>query len=463
MATRATSLLALGALGTLGLRDGTLGVAWPSISGTLHQPLSALGTVLLVSIGGYLVACSLWGVLSRRLGHGPLLALGTSTVAASLAGIALAPSWAALLAAALGLGVGNGVVDTGINTHVALRGDVRLMGMIHACYGIGAAGGPLLVSAVLATGATWRAVYAVLVAAEVVMAAGVWLTLPAWGGPAGAPAEVTRPGGTRPVLLALTLGLFFMYTGIEVAIGAWGYPLLTIGRHLSRPGRRRLGLGVLGRPDRRPAGPRHGRRPGGPRAGAGRLGRGDRRWHAADLVEPGPPRGGRRPAGDRPRPGRHLPVARVVDPWRLGAHRASSAIGQELAAAGLGGAVVAAVAGEVVGHAGVTALGPYLAGCGVVLLALNEATTRRSRRSAPWELLRRRSRGGVDDLPGHGARERSDTRKRAVSATASTVGMSLIIGSRTAAGSCRIMSVRADGARALTRIPKRPVPWRGSW
>ena len=54
--TRVTLALALLAFVALGLPDGVLGVAWPSIRDELELPLDALGALLIAATVGYVVS-----------------------------------------------------------------------------------------------------------------------------------------------------------------------------------------------------------------------------------------------------------------------------------------------------------------------------------------------------------------------------------------------------------------------
>jgi len=60
-------------------------------------------------------------------------------------------SW--LLVAAVPLGFGAGAVDAGLNGYVARHYTGRHMNWLHACWGIGATCGPIVMAHVLATGA----------------------------------------------------------------------------------------------------------------------------------------------------------------------------------------------------------------------------------------------------------------------------------------------------------------------
>ena len=79
---------------SLGLPDGLLGVAWPSIRQTFGLPLDALGALFLTTVCGYLAASLTSGWVVKRIGVGMLLALSALATSASLLAFALAPAWA---------------------------------------------------------------------------------------------------------------------------------------------------------------------------------------------------------------------------------------------------------------------------------------------------------------------------------------------------------------------------------
>lgn len=99
------------------------------------------------------------------------LVLGATLSSASgLLIIATAPAWPVVLLGSLLSGAGAGGMDSGFNAAVALREDRRLMGLLHAGYGFGAAIGPVIVGASLATGGGWRPGYVVFAAASLLLA-----------------------------------------------------------------------------------------------------------------------------------------------------------------------------------------------------------------------------------------------------------------------------------------------------
>ena len=67
-------LLAYIAFISLGLPDGLMGVAWPSIRAFFGRPLDSLGILLFAGTAGYLTSSFFSGRIMARLGVGGLLA-----------------------------------------------------------------------------------------------------------------------------------------------------------------------------------------------------------------------------------------------------------------------------------------------------------------------------------------------------------------------------------------------------
>src|ERR1700683_1834383 len=100
--TRGADVLSLGSFVVLGLPDGMLGTAWPSMRGTFGAPVGDLGLILLLATAGSVLVTAFVGRLIRRLGVAALLTVAGLTAAAGYAGFALAPGlWLVLAVAAL--------------------------------------------------------------------------------------------------------------------------------------------------------------------------------------------------------------------------------------------------------------------------------------------------------------------------------------------------------------------------
>jgi len=100
-ADRRSDVLALGSFVVLGLPDGILGTAWPSMRVTFGAPVSALGLVLLLATAGSVLVTAFVGTLIQRLGVPALLAVAGSCAALGAAGYALAPGFGLVLGAAV--------------------------------------------------------------------------------------------------------------------------------------------------------------------------------------------------------------------------------------------------------------------------------------------------------------------------------------------------------------------------
>lgn len=222
-------IVALAAFVMLGLVDGALGVAWPSMRDTFDRGLSDLGLLLFFASTGYLLASSGYGWLHSVFGTGTLLGGGSVVMMVGIAGIAGAPAWGLVAVAAILLGLGGGLVDTGMNAHAALVFDVGSINLLHACYGIGASIGPIVVTLSLVATGIWRAGYAVLAVLQILVAVAVWTRRSRWTG-AEPDLSGDAPIARRRHQLWLHLFLFFLYTGVEVATGQWAFTLLSEGR-----------------------------------------------------------------------------------------------------------------------------------------------------------------------------------------------------------------------------------------
>ncbi len=227
--------IALLAFVSLGLPDGVLGVAWPSIQRAFGLAPAQLGALLTSAMAGYLVSSFSSGALVARLGVGRVLLWSSALMVIQSIAYALAPAWPVMVASAVLSGLGAGAIDAGINTFAAIRFPPRLVSWLHASYGVGATLGPLVMTAALAGRAGWRGGYALIGAALAAMAIAFLLTRRLWDVARGEAHDDARDGPglleslTRPRVW-LDVGLFFVYSGLEVSAGQWTYSLLTEAR-----------------------------------------------------------------------------------------------------------------------------------------------------------------------------------------------------------------------------------------
>jgi fucose permease len=230
----------------LGMSGAMLGVAWPSMQYTFALPLDRVGVLFVTEMIGYLLASSYSGPLISRVGVGKLLLVSAILRVVGLLGYGLTPEWWLVVPLGLATGLGSGVIDAGLNTYFAANHSTKLMNWLHACFGIGATLGPIVMRVSLTVGGSWRWGY---VAAGLLHAAFVvcfWLTQNRWTlaeSPDAEPLEETAPleeaKGVRAVdtlrlpLVWVGVVLFFLFTGVENTTGQWSYSLLTKARSVA--------------------------------------------------------------------------------------------------------------------------------------------------------------------------------------------------------------------------------------
>jgi fucose permease len=220
---------------SLGLPDGLLGVAWPSLAADRGVNLTDLGYLLASFSLGFIGASIFSGRLISRLGVGGLLAAASLTTALSLLGFALAPSWWLLLPLATLLGAGGGCIDGGLNNYAAATTSPRVLTWLHGFYGVGATAGPLLMTAILAGEQPWQLGYLLVGSAQLALALAFALSRGQWQAHTPAERHAVRSSEGLSATLALpavwlSALLFVLYTGLEVSAGQWAYTLFTVGR-----------------------------------------------------------------------------------------------------------------------------------------------------------------------------------------------------------------------------------------
>lgn len=223
----------------LGLPDAVTGVAWPSIRETFGLDQDGLGPLLSCAAAGYLASSLAAGGLVRRLGIGRLLAASSALVAVALFGYATTGFWPVFLLSAVALGAGGGAIDAALNLFVAVAFGARQLNWLHAFYGVGASLGPLLMTAVLAAGWSWRWGNAAIACVLAALALAYFATRDVWSvavapegaGPgAGDVPPVTAGRAVRLPAVRLHVAAFFLLTGVEATAGQWSYTVLTEAR-----------------------------------------------------------------------------------------------------------------------------------------------------------------------------------------------------------------------------------------
>ena len=140
------------------------------------------------------------------------------------------------------------MIDAGLNTYLAAEYKESEMQWLHASFGFGATLSPLIMTASLVLFASWRPAYIFVGILMVIMAVFFYLTLPAWKRPKQLSTEAAESEDAERGLMDyrtslwatllrvvtwVSILMFLLYTGAEFTLGNWTYTLFTEGRGIS--------------------------------------------------------------------------------------------------------------------------------------------------------------------------------------------------------------------------------------
>ncbi|HSB92468.1 MAG TPA: MFS transporter [Flavitalea sp.] len=222
---------------SLGLPDGLLGIAWPSISSRARVTIDSLGILLIAFTLGYLATSSASGKLIKLMPLGILLTISCFLTAMSLLTFALSSQWHILIIASFFLGSGGGAIDASINTFAASHFNASTVNWLHASYGIGATIGPLLVTIMLANEYQWFQSYLIVVGVQLSLALLFLSTRKNWKASSKDEDQHSTSEYFETLKIPavwISMLIFFLYTGLEQGFGQWLYTILTKTRGISQ-------------------------------------------------------------------------------------------------------------------------------------------------------------------------------------------------------------------------------------
>lgn len=223
---------------SLGLPDAVLGSAWPTMMPEMQAPVWGAG-LLQMTVSLCTIVSSLGSArMIRRFGTGKLTAVSVAMTAVALLGFSLAPGFVWLFVLAFPLGLGAGAVDAAINNYVALHCEARHMNWLHCFWGVGTIVGPLLLSACLTRGMSWKLGYRTLSILQMALCAVLFLTLNLWK--KEDMQEEERKAKVLSVWEVLSLPgakagmpMFLCYCGIEQTMLVWVPTFMVLARGAS--------------------------------------------------------------------------------------------------------------------------------------------------------------------------------------------------------------------------------------
>lgn len=209
---------------SLGMITASLGPVLPELARNNSTNLAAIGSIYTALFLGALASQVVAGPLGDRFGQRPVLAVGVVLMALGAAGLTLTPVLPLTLALAVLAGLGHGAIDLGGNVMIAnlfARRSVTALNLLNLFYGVGAFGGPALVSLLLKRGGAglpviWLGVAVVLAALPFVVRIPEGRPDPAGHKSSSSAAAIYR----SPVLWVLGM-ILLVYVGTENGLGGW--------------------------------------------------------------------------------------------------------------------------------------------------------------------------------------------------------------------------------------------------
>ncbi|HEX2854735.1 MAG TPA: MFS transporter [Opitutaceae bacterium] len=227
---------------SLGLPDGSLGVAWPRMHRDLGLPIGLAG--LIVAVGTVLSAAAAFssGKIIARFKTGPVVLVSCALTGSAMLIVSQAQGLSWLLVAAVPIGLGAGAVDASLNGYVARHYRGRHMNWLHACWGIGAMCGPLVMARLLGTPSGWRVGYFAIGTAQLALAAIFLCTLRLWDKvPERTTADSDGAGASQPPAASanspagwLSAAIFVIYVAVETTAGLWAGSILVVSRGIAQ-------------------------------------------------------------------------------------------------------------------------------------------------------------------------------------------------------------------------------------
>lgn len=211
----------------IGIASGLLNIAWTYMQVTFNVSLDSLGTLLTAGTLGGLIAAFMSGYFIGKFTLGKVILGGALLAGFGLIGYAIAPIWLLLLLIAFISSLGKGTIDAGLNNFVSANYSSSEMNWLHACWGIGLTIAPSIVTfIILSLDQGWQVSY--ILVGIIVLAIGgiIFFTLPQWriNKAKNEETNLEEDGANisetvrRPIVI-LSVLYFFIYGGLEIGTG----------------------------------------------------------------------------------------------------------------------------------------------------------------------------------------------------------------------------------------------------
>jgi len=207
---------------------------------TFDVALDSLGTLLTAGTVGGLIAAFMSGYFIGKFTIGKVILGGLFLAGFGLIGYAVAPVWLLLLLVAFITSLGKGTIDAGLNNFASANYTSTEMNWLHACWGIGLTIAPSIVTfTILTLEQGWQFSYVVIGIVVLVIGGIVFFTLSQWRIHKAKNAETNleEDGANisetvrRPIVVMSVL-FFFVYGGLEIGTGQLANTLFIEARNI---------------------------------------------------------------------------------------------------------------------------------------------------------------------------------------------------------------------------------------
>ncbi len=205
-----------------GVITAGLGPILPELAENTQSNLAAVGGIFTALFLGALVSQVVAGPLADRYGPKVVLVVASLVLAFGTVGFTLARTLWMMLFITFLAGLGHGSVDLSVNVLVSriyTEKNAAVMNLLHFFFGVGAFGGPALISLSLSMVGSGLAVLWAAALGLVIMA---FLVTKVQSPDASAVQEKTQSGNVYGSLTLWLMGLVMLiYVGIENGLGGW--------------------------------------------------------------------------------------------------------------------------------------------------------------------------------------------------------------------------------------------------
>ncbi len=215
---------------SLGLPDGLLGSAWPSMYEGLGVPVSYAGIISMIISGGTILSALFSEKLINRLGTGLVTAVSVAMTALALFGFSVGTEFWHFCLWGIPYGLGAGSVDAALNNFVALHYKSRHMSWLHCFWGVGCSIGPYVMAYFLTGGGNWSNGYLAVSVLQIVLTGILIFSLPLWKKKTAEVFSSATDTYAKPLGMKSTIAIrgvkevmitFFCYCALEQTAGLW--------------------------------------------------------------------------------------------------------------------------------------------------------------------------------------------------------------------------------------------------